>query len=1106
MNPEELIQSIQEFSETPLYQGYPEEYTAILDSYSRIFSNPETRTRDSWLETALVSFLEALKNPSIIDGIERNRRRQELLEKLEVYTHRHFKAFSEYSSSEDRVENQWIDLISNGILPFLEAESKTLQDSDEIRRIQLIINEFKSLEESLKTETRDEHRNTDALIVLMEAIIARYEIARESETIDERINLLESQLVEVQELYRSYLKAKEDARQEAIRWIAEWRSTLTYGITDVMAIWERAPGIQTWIEDNLSLYPSANPLNTETPEFEVWLKMVSQVDAINITEEVEPEEAIEQVIALWKSISLPFVENVDVWKLNFIDSQSLSPQLKQIFDQNPDFYKAALERAITSMPEIWSLTEIEQKARVEEFIFDEFNAFTKWTLSDTFTMLQNQLNDGDLYEMKLPWWQVVSFATWDESTWEIPTQREKEEAILERNKAIATSLLFLNSLYREDVWGVWNIEFYWGSIAGTMWDIYTLNILSSEYEDIQWAINIMSWAYLINRIISTRNYLRIPFTERFVPWAWRVFRSYREWSPEYEAIKPERERIRDYLISQAQREWNASWETRINRAYEDLHLHKSDRLFYSAMEETWNSFRRYVGNITRFSAPIDIVSGTAFRYFPSRWVNQGWTPRQRLNLRAVRQGIDNIQASPYITPTSYKILNEHFEHIRKNKWSLDWFYEYDMYLKELNDMGWIHSSDRSIIQEQIEKSLQTNKWNANFEWRVSKRLWELTNEAKQVIEIRWQFDFSDDMTQPIESEINKRIENWFRKDDAWVSINKLHTNSKNLSDALDNIVDMEWDSNIKSYLIQRLASWVEKRNLEQVSRNVSNMVESLEHLNEERYAKIRSHIYNSDGTVNEQFLKDFHEFWERVKGYDNPEAWIVAYNELVSVYPERSDTDPRPTPPDTPTPTTPDEAPETRTGALIDAEWNWTNADAQKLYEANMLHWAINGVDIDEASIDTLLSNAQWFTTIDELKTGLSSITPDILDNADNLETLRGELYTLQAEDIMKRSLLQQGIRFNNLSANIDASGMITVSYIEGSSGLMSRWTSKSNTFESIDSLLASQNVLHEWAVPEWNDLTLDRRARNSLPDSLEDLHFHSSQRMRILRYLRKLR
>jgi hypothetical protein len=47
MNPEELIQSIQDFSQTPLYGGYSSDYTDILDSYSRLFGDPDNRARDA---------------------------------------------------------------------------------------------------------------------------------------------------------------------------------------------------------------------------------------------------------------------------------------------------------------------------------------------------------------------------------------------------------------------------------------------------------------------------------------------------------------------------------------------------------------------------------------------------------------------------------------------------------------------------------------------------------------------------------------------------------------------------------------------------------------------------------------------------------------------------------------------------------------------------------------------------------------------------------------------------------------------------------------------------------------------------------------------------
>jgi hypothetical protein len=51
----------------------------------------------------------------------------------------------------------------------------------------------------------------------MESIIAKYETARGTETITERVTLLETQLVEVQQLYANYMIAKSDATAEAMR-------------------------------------------------------------------------------------------------------------------------------------------------------------------------------------------------------------------------------------------------------------------------------------------------------------------------------------------------------------------------------------------------------------------------------------------------------------------------------------------------------------------------------------------------------------------------------------------------------------------------------------------------------------------------------------------------------------------------------------------------------------------------------------------------------------------------------------------------------------------------------------------------------------------------
>jgi hypothetical protein len=44
--------------------------------------------------------------------------------------------------------------------------------------------------------------------------------------------------------------------------------------------------VRGWTENNLSLYPSANPLNTQTPEFEVARRMVGQVDEMTSNSEV----------------------------------------------------------------------------------------------------------------------------------------------------------------------------------------------------------------------------------------------------------------------------------------------------------------------------------------------------------------------------------------------------------------------------------------------------------------------------------------------------------------------------------------------------------------------------------------------------------------------------------------------------------------------------------------------------------------------------------------------------------------------------------------------------------------------------------------------------
>jgi hypothetical protein len=61
------------------------------------------------------------------------------------------------------------------------------------------------------------------------------------------------------------------------------------------------------------------------------------------------------------------------------------------------------------------------------------------------------------------------------------------------------------------------------------------------------------------------------------------------------------------------------------------------------------------------------------------------SPRARLELRAIRQAIDNIGASPYISQSSFRALNAHFEHQRKNNGNnyVDWFHNYDTYLKDL---------------------------------------------------------------------------------------------------------------------------------------------------------------------------------------------------------------------------------------------------------------------------------------------------------------------------------------------------------------------------------------------------------------------------------------
>jgi hypothetical protein len=302
---------------------------------------------------------------------------------------------------------------------------------------------------------------------------------------------------------------------------------------------------------------------------------------------------------------------------------------------------------------------------------------------------------------------------------------------------------------------------------------------------------------------------------------------------------------------------------------------------------------------------------------------------------------------------------------------------------------------------------------------------------------------------------------------------------------------MDGEPAVKEYMVQRLAQWVEARDLEKVSSDVDKMVGSLESLKDEKYAKIRWHIYNSNWDINEQFLKDFHTFREE-QAWLKPDNRLAAYNQFVVDYPEINTTP-------TPGPVTPEVRP---SWPLIDAEGNWTSERARITYEANVARWALEWIEVSDADLDTLRANAVSMNSLDELRGGLWDINTDILpttgETTTNLNDFTQRVTEFETRDMVLRSLAADRVRVSNLDITIKADGSIEYTY-ETSWRLWGKTVSGIETYTDIDALRTALQAKHGWTIPE---ATAPRWFSAPMRSALENAAAWRTARLRFLTYI----
>ena len=896
MAPENLERQLNLILGSETETRYPNnpEYFDILQSYFDFIdlwaSDEKERQdiigRDVSIERAVQNLLHSLDENTAQYSTpeERQRLYEELAALLRNHTHGHHDAFSELELQ----ERAWLEYINNGILPFLRWELLVNRDNRRRWELETLIESFEGLAQTITEESTSTSRHPEAFNTLMSAIVNRYSAAQATETIPERITLLEEQLWQIRILWDSYIQEK-DAQTEQTRTDLEaGRQNLIHSLWETLPSQE-VPGVWERVLERIGIYPDAQPIGengTVTPEFEMALQIAQEI------EDMDNETLREywEELSLWYLWNLPLIEG----EIPFTDSPLSSEwfaevfrseqipmwaNLDQILTENPDFYQRILAEIVAQDANIGELNETEQIERVKERILTDFNAFTQESLRATFLNLQEQLTQRNLYTIDMPWEiPTISFITSD-----APTNDERETAIRERNEHIVMTLVFLQRLYREDIDGIWNLEFYSSATASTLWEIYTLWQLNSGNEDIQSVINIASAWVLIYRFWTARNYLRIPRTNLALPWLGRL----RNLSDaDFEDVRIERERIRDFLVGQAQRESNTAWEKRIGRAYTDFHRHSNSTAFYSAMEEAGNGMRRWTSNITRFVAPLDAANRIMSPYIPG-WTNHRLSPRGRLELQEARVNIDNIGQFSFISNDAYRGLNTLFEKARKSRnttWNFNTpFLEIQTQLDTVRNSQ-ITPDILSVFQREINTSVASNIDNPQGIQYILTRITELSWEIVEIEAIRAEFGFRNtwETLSPAEQAINERINRWLETSNERILIGDLYGHRVVLSNAYGDIIDMEWDSlRLQNHMMERFWTAVNARRIDRQANKIIEVVESARILmNTDEFPSVRSSLINESWEINGRLLDEFNDLRVRIEGY-TPLARAAAIQEFI---------------------------------------------------------------------------------------------------------------------------------------------------------------------------------------------------------------------------------